>query len=73
VFLSNGSSKALQKNVSPKNRVEKLLQKNRPKKSKTDCSDLFYHVFGRFSVGGVQKHLAAEAARISFDFFVLQV
>jgi hypothetical protein len=33
------------------------LQKNRVEKSKTDFfSILFYHVFGRFSVRGVQKH-----------------
>jgi hypothetical protein len=47
VFLCDGSSKI----------VSKSLQKNRPKKSQTGFfSILFYHVFGRFSVRGVQKH-----------------
>jgi hypothetical protein len=51
VFLSDGSSKALQKNVS------KSLYKKIDKKSKTDFFSIFvYHVFGRFSVRGVQKH-----------------
>jgi hypothetical protein len=34
VFLSDGSSKALHKSFYKKNRVEKLLQKNRPKNPK---------------------------------------
>jgi hypothetical protein len=47
VFLSDGSSKTLQKT---------FLQKNR-QKSKTDFFlILFYHVFGRFSVRGVFKN-----------------
>jgi hypothetical protein len=41
------------KNVLQKNRVEKFLTK----KFKTDFSyQLFYHVFGLFSVRGVQQH-----------------
>jgi hypothetical protein len=56
VFLSDESSKAT-KNVLQTNRVEKVLQKNRQKKSKTDCFSIFcYHVFGRFSVRGDQKY-----------------
>jgi hypothetical protein len=56
VFLSDGSSKALQKTLYKRNRVEKFVQKNRLK-SKTDfVSILFNHVFGRFSVRGVKKH-----------------
>jgi hypothetical protein len=35
----------------------KVFQKKSTKKSKTDFfSIFFYHVFGRFSVRGVQKH-----------------
>jgi hypothetical protein len=37
-------------------RVEKFLQKNRPKNPKPIFFDFFNHVFGRFSVRGVQKH-----------------
>jgi hypothetical protein len=48
VFLSDGSSKALQKTFCEKNRVENFYQKF-DKKSKTDFfSILFYHVFGAF-------------------------
>jgi hypothetical protein len=54
VFLGDGSSKALQKTFCKKNHVEKFLQKI-DQKSKTDFfSILFYHVFGRFLVRGVQ-------------------
>jgi hypothetical protein len=59
VFFSDGSSKTLQrtKNVLQKNRVEKFLQKKSTKSPKPTFSRiLFYHVFGRFSVRGVQKH-----------------
>jgi hypothetical protein len=38
-----------------KNRVEKFLQKNRPKTQNRLYLDFFYHVFGRFSMRGVQK------------------
>jgi hypothetical protein len=56
VFFSDGSSKTLQKTFYKKNRVENCLQKF-DQKSKTDFfSILFYHVFGHFSVRGVQKH-----------------
>jgi hypothetical protein len=40
-----------------KNRVEKFLQKNRQKIQNRLFLWIFvYHVFGRFSVRGVQKH-----------------
>jgi hypothetical protein len=60
--FSDGSSKTLQKTFCKQNRVEKLLQKIRPEVqnyyiTKTDFfSTFFNHVFGRFSVRGVQKH-----------------
>jgi hypothetical protein len=56
VFFSDGSSKTLQKTFCKEDRVEKLLQKNRPKIQNRFFLDLFYHVFGRFSVRGDQKH-----------------
>jgi hypothetical protein len=56
VFISDGSSKALQKNVLQKDRVEKFLQKSRPKLQNRFFLGFVYHVFGRFSVRGVQKH-----------------
>jgi hypothetical protein len=61
VFLSDGSKKkhTHTKNVLQKNRVEKLILKKTPQKpkSKTGFFSVFvYHVFGRFSVKGVQKH-----------------
>jgi hypothetical protein len=56
VFFSDGSSQTLQKNVLQKDRVEKFLQKNRQNNPKPDFVSFFYHVFGRFSVRGVQKH-----------------
>jgi hypothetical protein len=34
----------------------KVFTKESTKQSKTDFLDIFYHVFGRFSVRGVQKH-----------------
>jgi hypothetical protein len=56
VFLSAGSSKTLQKTIDQK-LVSKLFTKKSTKKSQTDFfSIFFYHVFGRFSVRGVQKH-----------------
>jgi hypothetical protein len=43
--------------VSSKTPQKTFLQKNRQKKSKTAFfSIVVYHVFGRFSVRGVQKH-----------------
>jgi hypothetical protein len=56
VFFSDGSSKTLQKTFCKKNRVEKLLQKVRPKIQNRLFLDFFSHVFGRFSMRGVQKH-----------------
>jgi hypothetical protein len=56
VFLSDRSSKTLQTTFCKYNRVEKLLQKNRQKKRNRFFSVLFYHVFGHFSVRGVQKY-----------------
>jgi hypothetical protein len=56
VLLGDGSSKALPKTFYKKNRVEKFLQKNRQKIQNRFFLDFFYHVFGRFSVRGVEKH-----------------
>jgi hypothetical protein len=61
VFLSDESSETLQKTFCnkrfAKNIVSKSFYKKIDQKSKTDFfSILFYHVFGRFSVRGVQKH-----------------
>jgi hypothetical protein len=56
VFLSDGNSKTIQKTFHKKNRVEKLLPKNRPEVQNRFFLDLFNHVFGRLSVRGVQKH-----------------
>jgi hypothetical protein len=46
VLLSDGSSKALKKNVLQNNRVEKILQ-NDPKNPKPIFPRNFYHIFGR--------------------------
>jgi hypothetical protein len=70
MFLSDGdgSSKTLQKTFYNKNRVEKLLQKNRPKVQNRLFLDFFLnHVFGRFSVRGVQKHHQKNIGKINFD------
>jgi hypothetical protein len=56
VLLSDGSPKTQQKTFYKKNRVEKFLQKNRQKIQNPFFLDLFYRVFGRFSVRAVQKH-----------------
>jgi hypothetical protein len=56
VYLSDGSSKTLQKTFYKKKCVEKVLQKIRPKLQNRFFLDFFNHVFGRFSVRGVQKH-----------------
>jgi hypothetical protein len=56
VFLSDESSKTLQKTFTTKN-VSKSFYKKFDQKSKTDFFlDFFYHVFGCFSVTGAQKH-----------------
>jgi hypothetical protein len=55
VFLSDESSKTLQKSFY-KNIVSKSFYKKNRQKSKTVFSRLFYHVSGRFSMRGVQKH-----------------
>jgi hypothetical protein len=55
VFLSDGSSKALQKRFA-KTIVSNFFCKTIDQKSETDFFRFFvYHVFGRFSVRGVQK------------------
>jgi hypothetical protein len=52
-----GVQKHYKKYFAEKNRVETFLQKNRPKvQNRFFFSILFGHVFGRFSVRGVQKH-----------------
>jgi hypothetical protein len=52
VFFSDGSSKTLQKKS-----CRKVSTKNSTKNPKPTFSRFFfYHVFGRFSVRGVQKH-----------------
>jgi hypothetical protein len=56
-LLSDGSSKALQKTFYQKKSCRKVLQKIRPNNPKPIFSrNFFYHVFGRFSTRGVQKH-----------------
>jgi hypothetical protein len=56
LFLNDGSSKTLQKTFCKK-LVSKSVYKTFDQKSKTDFFSIyFYHVFGRFSVRGVQKH-----------------
>jgi hypothetical protein len=56
VFLRDGSSKTLQKRFAKKS-CRKAFTKNSTKNSQLLFLDFFYHVFGRFSVRGVQKHL----------------
>jgi hypothetical protein len=56
VVSSDGSSKTLQKRFYKNNRVEKFLQKVRPKIPNRLFLDFFSHVFGRFSMRGVKKH-----------------
>jgi hypothetical protein len=58
VFLSDGSSKTLQKKS--KKSCRKVLQNNRQKIQNRFFLDFFNHVFGRFSVRGVQKHSASQ-------------
>jgi hypothetical protein len=55
VFLSDGSSKTLQKTFYKKI-VSKSFYKKSTKNPKSILSRFFYLVFGRFSVRGVQKH-----------------
>jgi hypothetical protein len=55
-FLAMGVQKHYKKCFTKKS-CRKVFQKKRPKKSKTDFFSIcFYHVFGRFSVRGAQKH-----------------
>jgi hypothetical protein len=56
VFFSEGSSKTLQKTFYKTSRVKKFLQKIRPEAQNRFLFGFVYHVFGRFSVRGVQKH-----------------
>jgi hypothetical protein len=56
VFLIDGSSKTLQKTFLKKKCVEKFVPKNQTKIQNRYFLDFFNHVFGRFSVRGVQKH-----------------
>jgi hypothetical protein len=75
VFLSDGSSKTLQKTFYKKI-VSKSFYKKFDQNSKTDFfSFFFYHVFGRFSARGVQKHDKKNTDKTnltpSYPFFVL--
>ena len=55
-FLAMGVQKHNKKRLTKKS-CRKLFTKKSTKKSQTDFfSIFFYHVFGRFSVRGVQKH-----------------
>jgi hypothetical protein len=54
VFHSDGSSTAVQKSFT-KNRVERFLQINRQIIQNRFFVDLFYHIFGRFSVRGFKN------------------
>jgi hypothetical protein len=68
VFFSDGSSKTLnKKNVLQKARVEKFLQKSRQKIQNRFFLDFGCHVFGRFSVRGVQKHRLKRISKIKSD------
>jgi hypothetical protein len=51
----DGSSKTLQKTFYKKGVSKRFYQKN-DKKNKTGFFSIFYHVYGRFSVRGGQKH-----------------
>jgi hypothetical protein len=55
VLLSDGSSKTLQKTFYKKS-CQKVFTKKSKKIPNRFFLDFFYHVFGRFSVRGVQKH-----------------
>jgi hypothetical protein len=56
VLLGDGSSKTLQKTFYKKIVSKSFYEKN-DQKSQTDFFSIFFnHVFGRFSVRGVQKH-----------------
>jgi hypothetical protein len=56
VFLSDGSSKTLQKTFCKKNRVEKFLQKIRPKIQNRLFLEKIFITFLGVSIRGVQKH-----------------
>jgi hypothetical protein len=51
-----GVQKHYQKRFTKKKRVEKFLQKNRPKIQNRFFPRFFYRVVGRFSARGVQEH-----------------
>jgi hypothetical protein len=55
VFLSDGSSKTLQKSLHTKNRVEKFLQKIRPKIQNRFFLEFFLSHFGAFLDEGSSK------------------
>jgi hypothetical protein len=55
VFLSYGSSKALKKRFTTKIVSKGIYKTNRQKIQNHFFLDFFNHVFGRFSVRGVQK------------------
>jgi hypothetical protein len=57
VFLSDGSSKTLQKRFAKKSCRKVFTKKSTKIQNQTDFFSIsFYHVFGRFSVRGVQKY-----------------
>jgi hypothetical protein len=73
VFLSDGSSRTLQKTFCKKNHVEKNLQKNSTKNPKPTFSRKdFYHVFGRFSMRGVQKHDKKNIEKINLTLVLFR-
>jgi hypothetical protein len=51
-----GVQKHYKKSFYKKNRVQKFLQKIRPKVQNRLFLEFFNHVFGRFLVRGAQKH-----------------
>jgi hypothetical protein len=69
VFLSDGSSKTLQKTFYKKI-VSKSFYKKLDKNRKPIFFDLFYHVFGRFSVRGVQKYDKRNIASIKLALVI---
>jgi hypothetical protein len=72
VFLSDGSSKTLQKTFCKKI-VSKSFYKKFDQKSKTDFfSNSFYHVFGRFSMRGVQKHDKKNIEKINLTLVLFR-
>jgi hypothetical protein len=55
VFLSDGSSNTQKKRPTKKS-CRKVFAKKSTNNPKSISFDFVYHVFGRFSVGGVKKH-----------------